>query len=89
MSTRNLKRLFEPRSIALIGGDRDPRSIAYTVAGNLFHSGFKGPVIPVHDSLQAVRGALACRSVEDLPVVPDLAVIASPPETVPGLIDSL
>ncbi|MDZ3836051.1 MAG: bifunctional acetate--CoA ligase family protein/GNAT family N-acetyltransferase [Rhodospirillales bacterium] len=89
MSTRNLKHMFEPRSIALIGGDRDPRSIAYTVAGNLFHSGFKGPVIPVHDSLQAVRGALACRSVEELPVVPDLAVIASPPETVPGLIASL
>jgi acetyltransferase len=81
--------MLEPRSIALIGGDRDPRSIAYTVAGNLFHSGFKGPVIPVHDSLQAVRGALACRSVEELPVVPDLAVIASPPETVPGLIASL
>lgn len=89
MSTRNLKRMFEPRSIALIGGDKDPRSIAYTVAGNLFHSGFKGPVIPVHDRLQAVRGALACRSVEELPVVPDLAVIASPPETVPGLIASL
>ncbi len=89
MSTRNLKRVFEPRSIALIGGDRDPRSIAYTVAGNLFHSGFKGPVIPVHDTLQAVRGALACPSIEDLPVVPDLAVIASPPETVPGLIASL
>ncbi|MCU0894275.1 MAG: acetate--CoA ligase family protein, partial [Rhodospirillales bacterium] len=89
MSTRNLKRIFEPRSIALIGGDRDPRSIGYTVAGNLFHSGFKGPVIPVHDSLQAVRGALTCRSVEELPVVPDLAVVASPPETVPGVIASL
>lgn len=89
MSTRNLKRLFEPRSVALFGADRDTRSISYTVAGNLFRAGFKGPIIPVHESLQAIRGALACRSVEDLPVVPDLAVIASAPETVPALIERL
>ncbi len=89
MSTRNLKRLFEPRSIALFGADKDPRSIPYLVAGNLFHAGFRGPIIPVHETFQAIRGALVCRSVEDLPVVPDLAVITSAPDTVPGLIDRL
>ncbi|MBL8658289.1 MAG: bifunctional acetate--CoA ligase family protein/GNAT family N-acetyltransferase [Rhodospirillales bacterium] len=89
MSARNLKRLFEPRSIAFFGADRDPRSISYSLAGNLFHGGFNGPIIPVHESLQAIRGALACRSVEELPVVPDLAVIASAPDAVPGLIDRL
>jgi acetyltransferase len=89
VSTRNLRRLFDPRSIALFGADKDPRSIPYAVAGNLFRSGFKGPIMPVHETFQAIRGALACRSVEDLPVVPDLAVIASAPETLPQLIDRL
>lgn len=89
MSTRNLKRLFEPRSIALFGTDRNTRSIPHVVAGNLFQGGFKGPIIPVHGSALAIRGALACGSVEELPVVPDLAVIASAPDAVPSLIDRL
>lgn len=89
MSVRNLKSMFTPRSIVLIGADKDSRSIPYTVAGNLFRAGFKGPIIPVHETFEAVRGALACRSIEDLPLVPDLAVLAGPPETVPELIDRL
>ncbi len=89
MSVRNLKSMFAPRSIVLIGADKDRRAIPNVVAGNLFHSGFKGPIIPVHETFEAVRGALTCRTVEDLPVIPDLAVLAGPPETVPELIDRL
>lgn len=89
MSVRNLRAMFAPKSIVLIGADKDTRSIPYTVAGNLFQSGFKGPIVPVHDTFEAVRGALACRSIEALPVVPDLAVLAGPPEGVPELIDRL
>ncbi len=41
-----------------------------------------GPVMPVHARDTAVQGVLAYRSVSDLPLTADLAVIASPPAEV-------
>ncbi len=89
MSIRNLDRLFRPKSIALIGADRTAGSAGAVVARNLFHSGFQGPVLPVHPELEAIEGVLAYPSVAQLPITPDLAVIASPAPDVPGLIAEL
>ena len=77
MSVATLETLFRPRSIALIGSDNTPRSVGGVLARNLFAGGFDGPVMPVHPRDAAVHGVLAYRSVADLPVIPDLAVIAS------------
>src|SRR5262249_42201161 len=38
---------------------------------------------------QAIRSTLNYRSVPDLPITPDLAVLSTPPDTVPGLIADL
>src|SRR5512144_891999 len=89
VSVATLDTLFRPRSIALIGADSTPRSVGAVLARNLFAGGFDGPVMPVHPRDAAVHGVLAYRSVAELPVIPDLAVIASPPEDVPGLIADL
>lgn len=89
MTTRNLDALFEPRAIALIGASNTEGSVGCVLARNLLESGFTGPVMPVNPHLQAVRSAIAYATVADLPITPDLAVIATPPETVPGLIDEL
>ena len=43
---------------------------------NLLRADFTGPIYPVHPHADAVGGVPAYRSVADLPVVPDLAVIA-------------
>jgi acetyltransferase len=89
MTTRNLDALFEPKAIALIGASNQPRSVGQVLARNLFEAGFPGPVMAVNPHEQAVRSTLNYRSVAELPVVPDLAVIATPPKTVPGLIAEL
>ena len=89
MSVLNLDCLFRPRSIALLGADRWSRSIGSVLATNLFKGGFGGPVMPVHATDAAVQGVLAYRSAADLPMVPDLAVIASPPPEIPPLIAAL
>ncbi len=89
VSVATLDALFLPRSIALIGADNMPRSVGGVLTRNLFAGGFDGPVMPVHPRDAAVHGVLAYRSVADLPVIPDLAIIASPSEDVPGLIDDL
>ena len=89
MTTRNLESLFAPSSVAVIGASDRPQSVGATVMRNLLESGFQGPVLPVNPKHEAVAGVLCYNSVGDLPVTPDLAVICTPPATVPGLIRDL
>ncbi|MEQ9813273.1 MAG: acetate--CoA ligase family protein, partial [Azospirillaceae bacterium] len=89
MSVRNLPALLKPRSIVLIGASRRPGSVGSVLARNLFRGGFEGPVMAVHPQAASVESSLAYRSVEDLPMTPDLAVIATPPASVPDLVDRL
>jgi acetyltransferase len=89
MTIRNLDALFEPKAIAVVGASNRPGSVGEVVARNLFEAGFEGPVMPVNPREQAIRSAVNYRAVAELPVEPDLAVIATPPATVPGLIAEL
>ena len=89
MSVRNLEHLLRPASVALIGASNRPGSVGAVVARNLFRSGFSGPVMPVNPRHRAVEGVLAYPDVPSLPLTPDLAVICTPPPTVPGLVADL
>ncbi len=89
MSIRNLDKLFQPNSVAVIGASTRAGSLGAVVMRNLLRGGFRGPVMPVHPRHHAVEGVLTYSDVADLPETPDLAVICTPPDTVPGLIDEL
>lgn len=89
MTTRNFDALFQPKAIALIGASNRPRSVGAVVARNLFAAGFNGPILTVNPHEQAILSTLNYRSVKELPVTPDLAVIATPPAAIPGLIAEL
>lgn len=89
MSSRNLEYLLAPRSVALIGASDRPNTVGATVMRNLLEGGFDGPVWPVNRRRGTVAGQRAYATVADLPEPPDLAVIATPAETVPALITQL
>ena len=89
MTVRNLDAVLRPRSIALIGASNRPHSIGAVTADNLRLAGFDGPILPVNPKHAAVAGVLAYPDVRSLPVTPDLAVICTPPATVPELIGEL
>lgn len=89
MTVRNLGALFAPRSVAVIGASTRERSVGAVVMRNLLRGGFAGPVMPVNPKHEAVAGVLAYPDVASLPVTPDLAVIATPPAPIPGLVDAL
>jgi acetyltransferase len=89
MSIRNLDRMFAPRSVALIGASDRPLSVGAVVARNLLRSGFDGPIMPVNPRHTAIESVLCYPDISHLPVVPDLAVIATPPAGVPALIGEL
>jgi len=81
--------LFAPRAVAVVGAGRDPKSVGAVVMRNLLTGGFKGPVMPVNPKAEAIEGVLAYADVETLPVAPDLAVVCTPAQVVPEVIDAL
>ncbi len=89
MTVRNLDALFQPKVIAVVGASNQPRSVGAVLAENLFRAGFDGPIMPVNPHEQAIRSTLNYRSIADLPRTPDLAVLATPPATIPGLVAEL
>ncbi|NIC40939.1 bifunctional acetate--CoA ligase family protein/GNAT family N-acetyltransferase [Aquabacterium sp. A08] len=88
MTIRNLDRLFAPRSVAVFGASDRAHSVGATVWHNLSR-GFQGTLYPVNPRLRQLGDVPAWPSVAALPAAPDLAVICTPPATVPGLIAEL
>jgi acetyltransferase len=89
MTTRNLEHLLAPRSVAVIGASDRPGSPGAAVFRNLRAGGFAGPLWPVNLRHREVAGERAWSHLRELPQAPDLAVICTPPRTVPGLIEEL
>ena len=89
MSVRNLEALFQPTSVAIIGASDRPGSVGSLVLRNLKQGGFKGSIWPVNKLRARVDGERAWPDVESLPQPPDLAVICTPPDSVPELIAAL
>ncbi len=89
MTIRNFDKLLAPKSVALIGASATPGSIGRIVAANLFSGGFAGSIWLVNPKYREIDGKPCYRSVADLPDAPDLAVIATPPATIPNLIAEL
>jgi acetyltransferase len=89
MTIRNLDRLLHPASLAVIGASDRPSSVGAVVMKNLADGGFAGTVMPVNPKHDVVAGLRSYADIADLPVAPDLAVICTPPDSVPGIIDAL
>ena len=88
MSIRNLDALFAPHTVAVFGASERPGSVGATVWRNL-RSEFTGRLLGVNPKRAEVDGVPVYASAAQLPAVPDLAVICTPPATVPGLIAEL
>jgi len=87
MSIRNLNRLFQPRSVAVIGASPKKLSIGKIVLSNLVDEGFSGTVYPVNPKYEDIDGILCLRCVEDILDPIDLAVVCTPAATVPGIVE--
>ncbi len=89
MTVRNLERLLRPGSVAVIGATDRPQSVGATVMRNLVAGGFRGPITPVNPKYPKVAGIATAASVNELDHVPDLAIVCTPAQTVPGIIRQL
>lgn len=89
MSVRNLDQLFKPRSVALIGATDRAGSVGAVVLRNLRRAEFHGELLLVNRHHQTLGGMPVYADVASLPHPPDLGVIVTPPDTVPGVVAAL
>ena len=84
--TQPLDVFFAPKSVAVVGATENPGSVGRTILWNLMSSPFGGTVFPVNPKRPSVLGVKAYPSLSALPESVDLAVIVTPPPSVPGII---
>ena len=89
MSIRNMDSLFEPGSVAIFGASLRPDRMGTQVMNNMAESGFAGAIWPVNPKYEQLRGIPCYPRLSALPRAPDLAIICTPPDTVPALIADL
>ncbi len=89
MSIRNLDLMFRPRSVAVFGASDRAGSLGGLVLRKLREGGFAGPIWPVNPRHAQVQGGPAWPDAAALPQAPDLAIVCTPAEAVPGVISAL
>jgi acetyltransferase len=84
--THSLDPIFRPSTVAVLGASVTPGSVGSILMRNLLENPFGGVVYPVNPKRSAVHGVHCYPSLAAVPESVDLAVIATPAVTVPGLV---
>lgn len=79
--------LFEPASVAIIGASTRAGSIGAVLIENMRASKFRGMLYAVNPKQSDIQGVPCFPSIGKVPQRIDLAIIATPPQTVPQLIN--
>ncbi len=74
----SLRPFFAPASVAVVGASRRRGSIGGELFRNILAADFAGATYPINRSGEPVAGVAAYRSLADIPVPVDLAVICLP-----------
>src|ERR1700685_832877 len=83
---RTLELFFHPKNVAVIGATEAPHSVGRSIVTNLQDAPFPGVIYPVNPKRDTLLGLPCFRSIASVPEPVDLAVIATPAATVPGVI---
>jgi acetyl coenzyme A synthetase (ADP forming)-like protein len=84
--SEQLKTIFAPSSVAVIGASAKSQSLGRAVFANLLFAGYGGCVYPVNTKAKSVLGVRAYPSVLDVPDEVDLAVVLVPAGMVPHVL---
>jgi acetyltransferase len=87
MDSLKLDKIFNPKSIALIGASDQEGSVGYILMKNLTENGYQGNVYPVNIRKPEILGKKAYPIVSQIPEIVDLAIIVTPASTVPDILE--
>lgn len=83
---RQLEKILNPKSIAIIGASTRADRVGYTVFENLLQSTYKGQIYPVNIKHAEVQGRAAYARIAKVPEKVDLAIIVIPADHVPEVV---
>ncbi len=86
MTTHNVDRMLNPQSVAVIGASDKEGTVGFTLAHNLVKGGFQGRAYLVALRARQILGQRTYPSVRDVPEPLDLALVATPAQSVPEVI---
>lgn len=87
MAKRDLKPIFEPKSVAVIGASREPSKIGHVIVKNFIEGGFGGHVYPINPQADEIMGLKCYASVNDVKGKIDSAIVSVHAELVPSVLE--
>lgn len=84
---KNLKYIFRPKSVAIIGASGTPTKVGAVVLKNLIEGRFGGDVYPINPKYEKLSGLRCYPSVLAVKKKIDCAIIATPAPAVPKILE--
>jgi acetyl coenzyme A synthetase (ADP forming)-like protein len=82
-----LKPIFYPRSIAVVGASRTPGKMGHEILRNIIEHGFKGEIYPVNPEADSILGFKTYPNLRMVHKPIDLALIVVPAQAVPQVME--
>jgi acetyltransferase len=86
MSIYNLEKIFEPKSLTIIGASEKQATIGFSLIKNIVQGGYEGEIYPVNPQYKRISGLPTYPSVLEIKQTIDLAIITTPMAKVPSII---
>lgn len=83
---KKLDRVFEPKSIVVIGASSTPAKVGNVVMKNFIDGGYAGDIYPVNPKYEQLLGFKCYKSVKDIKAKIDCVIIATPAKYVPMIV---
>lgn len=81
-----IKHLFEPRAVAIIGASYNSEKVGYKILENIINGGYRGKIFPVNPKNGEILGREVCKSILDINEKIDLAILAIPADKIYGAV---
>ncbi|MEM4137206.1 MAG: acetate--CoA ligase family protein [Candidatus Anstonellaceae archaeon] len=75
---KNLKYIFEPQSIAIVGASKNPSKIGHVILKNFVEGGFRGEIYPINLHEKEILGIRCYKKISLVPKKVDCAIICVP-----------
>jgi len=86
---RSMKRIMNPKAIAVIGASAEEGKIGNSVMKNLINGGYQGEIYPIHPKATNIMGRRVYANVLDVPGPIDVAVFAIPAKFCAGAMEQV
>src|SRR3989344_6340473 len=86
-SAQDLTKLFNPKSIAVVGASPNPKKVGNISLRNILDSSYKGKLWCVNPNYSEIVSIKSYKSVTELPEIPDLVIISIPVESVLAVVE--